>query len=104
MEIRDGCNGYYKRRDQIAMLPTPTAQDAKNATLPPSQMERDTVPGALLRAMLPTPKKQNANSPGIHGDGGQDFQTEVASIGLQLQPAFVEWMMGYPENWTEVND
>jgi hypothetical protein len=24
--------------------------------------------------------------------------------GLKLQPAFVEWMMGYPDNWTEVQD
>jgi hypothetical protein len=24
--------------------------------------------------------------------------------GLKLQPAFVEWMMGYPEGWTELPD
>lgn len=24
--------------------------------------------------------------------------------GLKLQPAFVEWMMGYPEGWTEIPD
>ena len=24
--------------------------------------------------------------------------------GYKLQPAFVEWMMGYPEGWTELND
>ena len=26
------------------------------------------------------------------------------SLGLKLQPAFVEWMMGYPEGWTELPD
>jgi hypothetical protein len=25
-------------------------------------------------------------------------------IGLTLQPAFVEWMMGYPNGWTEIPD
>lgn len=24
--------------------------------------------------------------------------------GLKLQPAFVEWMMGFPEGWTEIPD
>ena len=24
--------------------------------------------------------------------------------GYKLQPEFVEWMMGYPEGWTELND
>jgi len=23
--------------------------------------------------------------------------------GLKLQPNFVEWMMGYPQNWTDLN-
>jgi hypothetical protein len=50
------------------MWPTPAAQDGKNGTLPPSQMDRDTVPGAMLRS-------------GARG---------------QLNPAFVEWLMGYP--------
>lgn len=25
-------------------------------------------------------------------------------IGMKLQPAFVEWMMGYPDRWTELTD
>lgn len=61
----------------IALLPTPTAQDCKNSTLPPSQVDRDSVPGALIRNGMNT--------------------------GYRLQPAFVEWMMGFPEGWTEVN-
>ncbi len=55
------------------MWPTPTAQDAKNATLPPSQASRDSLPGALLR----------------EGASGR------------LNPAWVEWLMGFPEGWTD---
>jgi hypothetical protein len=61
-------------QDQVKQWPTPAAQDAKNATLPPSQMDRDTVPGAVMRA----------------GDAGS------------LNVGFVEWLMGFPKNWTEV--
>jgi len=54
------------------LLPTPVAQDAKNATLPPSQGKWDSVPGYLIRS----------------GHSGR------------LSPRFVEWMMGYPLGWT----
>lgn len=59
-----------------AMFPTPTAQDAKNSTLPPSQRERDSVPGHLIRD-------------GVSG---------------QLNPEWVEWLMGFPAGWTELKD
>lgn len=59
-----------------AMFPTPTAQDAKNSTLPPSQRERNPVPGRLTR------------------DGASG----------QLNPEWVEWLMGFPAGWTELKD
>lgn len=38
---------------------------------------------------------------------GENFTPNLAarigeSIGMKLQPAFVEWMMGFPEGWTEI--
>lgn len=58
----------------VQMFPTPAAQDAKNSTLPPSQIGRDTLPGRMLR----------------EGQKGQ------------LNPDWVEWMMGFPRGWTDV--
>lgn len=56
-----------------AFLPTPTAsQEAKNSTLPPSQMTRDNLAGYLFR----------------NGERGQ------------LNPEWVEWLMGFPAGWT----
>ena len=65
---RNGLPGIVK------MWPTPAAQDAKNATLPPSQSDRDTVPGAVIRS----------------GETGQ------------LNPEWVEALMCFPIGWTEV--
>lgn len=50
--------------------------DSKNSTLPPSQIEHDNIPGALLRS------------------------GEMA--GGQLNPAWVEWLMGWPIGWTSL--
>lgn len=58
----------------MKMYPTPTANDAKNATLPPSQCDRDSVPGALMRD-------------GVTGSLNADW---------------VEWLMGYPKGWTDI--
>lgn len=59
----------------VKLYPTPTANDAKNATLPPSQCDRDSVPGALMRD-------------GVTGSLNADW---------------VEWLMGYPQGWTDID-
>lgn len=73
-------NGGQDLRTVVAIMeglyPTPTAQDAKNSTLPPSQKDRDSIPGMLLKE-------------GITG---------------KLNPQWVEWLMGYPIGWTELKD
>lgn len=60
--------------DFVAMVPTPCAQDAKNSTLPVSQRDRESIPGFLL---------SNGENPGG-----------------QLNPDWVEWLMGWPIGWT----
>tara|TARA_R100000808_G_C2113581_1_gene126927 strand:- start:348 stop:764 length:417 start_codon:yes stop_codon:yes gene_type:complete len=58
-------------------IPTPTNQDSKNCTLPPSQKDRDSIPGWLL-----------SNTP-------------TKSAGGSLNPTWVEWLMGWPIGWTD---
>lgn len=68
-------NGFGASIGELAnrgLLPTPAAQDCNNSTLPPSQIERDTLPGALLRT-------------------GETSR---------LSPRFVMEMMGFPPDWT----
>jgi hypothetical protein len=61
--------------DSVKMYPTPTANDASNAKLRPSQRDRDSIPGALIRD-------------GVTGSLNADW---------------VEWLMGYPTGWTDVD-
>lgn len=60
--------------DAVKLWPTPAAQDCKNATLPPSQIDRDTIPGAVMRS----------------GHAGQ------------LNPDWVEGLMCLPAGWTDL--
>jgi hypothetical protein len=50
---------------------------------------------------LPTPTESDAlGGPGSSGrDGGPNLRTEV---GGQLNPTWVEWLMGFPEGWTDL--
>jgi hypothetical protein len=59
------------------LLPPPTTNDSKNASLPPSQAERDGLAGAMLR--------------------NDSIPTGAATY---LNPSFVEEMMGFPVGWT----
>lgn len=58
------------------MWPTPTVNDSKNSTLPPSQVKHDNLPGALIRS-------------------GQQ-------LGGSLNPDWVEALMGWPPGWTSL--
>jgi hypothetical protein len=74
---RNGIDGSVGLAREISLLPTRTAEKI-------SEGERSHM-GAL--------------------DNFVAYQTlEVGTkTGLKLQPAFVEWMMGYPSTWTDLN-
>jgi hypothetical protein len=61
----------------LGLLPTPTVNDAKNSTLPPSQIERNGIAGWIL-------------------------ETHDVPVGGKLNPNFVEFLMGFPQDWTKV--
>ena len=114
----------YKRRgpnskqkglpEQVRMYNTPTAQDAKNSTLPKSQIKRDSLVGDVMREMFPPP----TTGAGLCGGTGNYQQLEKLKEqgvisederknmsqgnGGQLNPYWVEWLMGFPEGWTEI--
>ena len=114
-----------KVKDVLAMIPTPTQVDYKSRGPNSKQVGVDNLMKMLgtpratqsIRserfrkgripspeeavAMLPTPR---AGNPGSRPNkkGGKILNEEVGKgTGLKLQPAFVEWMMGFPEKWCD---
>ena len=91
---------------------TPTANDAKNSTLPPSQLKRDELTSQLMRTLYPTP----TTGAGLCGGTGnyqqlkkkeqdgeitpEECRSMAAGNGGQLNPDWVEAMMGFPVGWT----
>ena len=104
----------YKRRgpnsnqqglpEQVRIYNTPTAQDAKNSTLPQSQMKRDSLVGDAMREIFATPQARDYRT----GQASRWEDKEHRSRNLndqcggQLNPYWVEWLMGFPPGWTEI--
>jgi len=93
-------SGHGINEIEFGLLPTVCASEAGKSEHS-LKMTLDRYVKMEYLKMFPTPKKQSANSPGIHGQGGQDLQTV---IGGQLNPNWVEWLMGYPTGWTDLKD
>ena len=75
-KLNDVVNKIYNTdKNQI---PTPTAHDSKNVTFPISQKGKSTVVGNMLKNKVPKP-------------------------GGKLNPHFVEFLMGFPINWTKID-
>jgi hypothetical protein len=89
------------------MLPTPNARDWKDSIgngkdAPSIGLTRGYSLGQKINSMLPTPQAQEGEK--ITGKENQDSLTkrarQMSGKTSQLNPLFVEEMMGFPENWT----
>jgi hypothetical protein len=86
---------------------TPTTQDAHNNGGPAQYRRKRSIPLNAQVRLWPTPKSSPSgpdyariNRP---RSGGDDLATAVARTvnGGQLNPTWVEWLMGFPLGWTD---
>lgn len=79
---KNGAQSYARLDAVVAMFPTPKARDAKDTTrLPPSRLA-DPGKDSLVQRV------------------GRGIQKEN---GGQLNPTWVEWLMGFPIGWTDLD-
>ena len=113
--------GLSNTENWVGMLPTPVSSDVEGGISDPRQIKKHnnrwvrvsdntgTMFGAKMRdvaQMLPTPKSQEARGNASRDRGKHNLTDEVSKMHehdgtpSQLNPLFVEEMMGFPENWT----
>ena len=104
------------------MWPTPLAQEAKHGTVTDWEMTTDhagtkgSLRVAAVKSMWPTPATRDHKG-GYQGGRIRNGKVSWDSLdvavqhtdnqektGGQLNPMFVEWLMGYPEGWTDLKD
>lgn len=88
----------------VKMYPTPTAQDAKNSTLPQSQMKGGSLVGDAMREMFATPQARDFRTGSASRWKDKEHRTRNLNDQCdgQLNPYWVEWLMGFPLRWTEI--
>ena len=121
---RQGRTTHSTLREQVScpppaeMWPTPTVQDAENDA-GPSQWERNSDPLNVAVKRWPTPTAQdstgggNRNGPNSKAHAGisltdaaltGDSSTPRSAVSGSLNPTWVEWLMGFPPEWTVLKD
>ena len=108
-ENRKGERWGVKLRDAV-MYPTPRARDYKDSvtTVPPSvQKGRNPSLGQkiAMKQMLPTPSASEHKARMQGNTQASNCITALAQKekpGGRLNPEFVEFLMGYPMGWTEI--
>ena len=85
----------------MKLFPTITANDAKNSTFPPSQMNRN---GGLIKSIMATPQARDFRTGSrSHWNDPNRSRNLNDQIGGQLNPTWVEWLMGFPIGWTDLD-
>jgi hypothetical protein len=84
------------------MLPTPAARDGgRGGARNPHGQFSPSLPDLAVRGMLPTPTvKGNHNRAGLSPSSGDGLAT---AVGGRLSARFVEWMMGFDVDHTDVD-
>ena len=92
---------------QHSRWPTPTADDASNVN-PKANRRPGLVSKVNERQTFQTPTtprphdSENTVGKYYSSQNTQDLTAAVAKTGGQLNPMWVEWLMGYPVGWTDL--
>jgi hypothetical protein len=99
--------------DAVTLWPTPTASDGEKGG-PGNVHGRGELKLSAAAARFPSPKARDYRTGGkpesrrmrekISGERHSPDLNDVAAPGGQLNPTWVEWLMGFPLGWTVCGD
>jgi hypothetical protein len=99
-------NGFGLNLAQaVRFWPTPRANDAEKRGDFDATNPRNGLPAAVK--MFPTPTARDFRSPGrsrLERTGSKSGDCLPQVIGGQLNPPWVEWLMGFPAEWTALDN
>lgn len=98
--------------DAVRMWPTPTTDDASNVNPKPNRFRG--LVAAVNETTYPTPLASGGGGTGhwnkveqLFTDGKVTYEEKMAmqaGSGGRLNPTWVEWLMGFPTGWTDLED
>jgi DNA (cytosine-5)-methyltransferase 1 len=91
--------GYLS--EMIMMFPTPTQDSASERT---KKYKQGGMPLTVAVQMLPTPT-HSEHKYRLKGNtqASKCLEAQARRLGGKLNPNFVEFLMGYPMNWTKID-
>lgn len=108
-KAKNGESHTLNLADTVRMLPTPTESEIRKAAKNTKQnsLQRMTLRGELIpTAQARDYKGGNTKTASKGRNPGTNNLADAIEIGtksgMKLQPGFVEWMMGYPTNYTNL--
>lgn len=95
-------HGMSNLNDAVVMWPTPLATDGSNGG-PNQRGGKGDLRLSSAVHQFPTPTATNTKARHMRGaDNGKDRDARSYGETGQLNPTWVEWLMGWPQGWTDL--
>lgn len=95
----EGSRHLVNLAQAVQMWPTPMASDALRGSRTYAR-GNPTLLGVVK--LLPTPKASDGRRNGCRSEQERDSPDLPAIVGGRLNPTWVEWLMGFPLGWTDL--
>jgi len=90
------------RRGLMEMWPTPTAEDGESKGMSAKRLATRAPDNLATAVRFPSPAARDWRSGQGRSENGHTPQL-LETVSGQLNARFVEWLMGLPDNWTDVS-